>query len=69
MNPVPDPQDQKEADAIVEAYKLGNKVTACKQLAMKPNRDTLYPLVEVQIEPAGEKKNFERLYKTFANRA
>lgn len=61
--------DQQEADAIAADYKLGNKVTACKRLAALPNRDTVYPLVEVQIEPAGEKKNFERLYKTFANRA
>ena len=61
--------EQQEADAIVADYKLGNKVTACRILAEKTNRDTLYPLVEVQIEPTGEKKNFERLYKTFANRA
>lgn len=61
--------DQQEADAIAADYKLGNKVTACRTLAEKPNRDSLYALVEVQIEPAGEKKNFERLYKTFANRA
>lgn len=56
-----------EATRLADQYKLGNKVSACRELAASPNRGELYALVEAQIE-ATEKKNFERLYKTFANR-
>lgn len=58
---------QAEANRLAELYKLGNKVTACRELALDQRRGELYPLVEAQI-PEAERKNFERLYKTFVNR-
>lgn len=58
---------EQAAKELADKYKLGNKVSACRELALDPRRSELYPLVEVQIE-ATELKNFERLYKTFSTR-
>lgn len=56
-----------EATRLYELYNLGNKVSACRELALDPRRALLFPLVKAGI-PAPEHNNFTRLYNTFVNR-
>lgn len=58
---------QGEADRLARLFNLGNKVTACRELAFSAQRDELYPLVK-QLVPEPEHQNFTRLFNTFVNR-
>ena len=58
---------QGEADRLARLFNLGNKVTACRELALDPRRDELYPMVKLLV-PEPEHQNFSRLYSTFVNR-
>lgn len=57
----------READRLSRLFNLGNKVTACRELALDPRRDELYPMVKLLV-PEKEHQNLSRLYSTFMNR-